>query len=80
MGLGLEYGEITTSFIWITRIWGMKSIPAVGQAGPCPVAAVEMSTEVQHGACEIRVKVLGFTFLSAEFSLPISGCVITMRK
>ena len=50
MGIGLEYGEITTSFIWITRIWGMKSIPAVGQAGPSSMAVVGMSIEVQYGA------------------------------
>lgn len=30
MGLGLECGEITTSFIWIVRSWGMKSITVVG--------------------------------------------------
>lgn len=80
MDTGLEYGEITTSFIWITRIWGMKSIPALGQAGPRHVAAVEMSTEVQDGAWEIRVKVLGFTFLSAEFSPLLSQAVSSQWK
>lgn len=80
MGIGLEYGEITTSFIWITRIWGMKSIPAVGQAGPSSMAAVGMSIEVQYGAWEIRVKVLGFTFLSAEFSPLLSQAVSSQWK
>lgn len=72
MGIGLEYGEITTSFIWITRIWGMKSIPAVGQAGPRRMAAEGWVQKSSTGPEKLEWKywVLHFSLLnSLLFSL-----------